>query len=91
MGEYIQSRRLYFKKLSNTCTEISVTIKEKKILTNTNDFILLIFSFDMVVDENTNNTNSQEIQSATEDDDSLYTIAGKLVVTASNVAEVVAL
>jgi len=77
--------------LSNTCTEISVTIKEKKILTNTNDFILLIFSFDMVVDENTNNTNSQEIQSATEDDDSLYTIAGKLVVTASNVAEVVAL
>ena len=91
MGEYIQSRRLYFKKLSNICTETSVTIKERKILTNTNDFISLIFTFDMAVDENTNNTNSQEIQSATEDDDLLYTVAGKLVVTASDVAEVVAL
>ena len=45
----------------------------------------------MVVDESTNNTNSQEIKSATEDDDLLYTVAGKLVVTASHVAEVVAL
>nr|YP_008519989.1 ATP-dependent Clp protease ATPase subunit [Nannochloropsis limnetica]AGI99345.1 ATP-dependent Clp protease ATPase subunit [Nannochloropsis limnetica] len=91
MGKYIQSRRLYFKKLSNICTETSVTIKERKILTNTNDFISLIFTFDMAVDENTNNINSQEIQSATEDDDLLYTVAGKLVVTASDVAEVVAL
>ena len=45
----------------------------------------------MAVDESTNNTNSQEIQSATEDDDLLYTVAGKLVVTASDVAEIVAL
>ena len=45
----------------------------------------------MDVDESQNNTNSQEIQSATEDYDLLYTVAGKLVVTASDVAEVVAL
>ncbi|MCH9717671.1 MAG: hypothetical protein K0U52_11400, partial [Gammaproteobacteria bacterium] len=91
MGEYIQSRQLNSKKLSINSTAFSKIKKETKILINLNEFIPLILTFDMAVDENTNNADSQEIQATTEEDDLLYTVAGKLVVTASDVAEVVAL
>ena len=69
MGEYIQSRQFNCKELSNNHTAFSTTSKETKFLTNSNDFISLIFTLDMAVDENTNNTNSQELQTTTEDDD----------------------
>ena len=91
MGEYIQYRQFNCKELSNNHTAFSTTSKETKFLTNSNNFISLIFTLDIAVDENTNNTNSQELQTTTEDDDLLYTVTGKLVVTATDVAEVVAL
>ena len=91
MGEYNQFRQHYFKMLCNNHTVFSRTSNETINLNVSNHFIPLIFTFDMAVDENKNNANSQEIQTSTEEDDLLYTVSGKLVVTASDVAEVVAL
>jgi len=63
-------------------------MKEKKFLTSTKNFISLVFTFDMSVNDG---TNSQESESVIDDDDLLYTAAGKLLVTVLDVAEVVAL
>ena len=45
----------------------------------------------MAVEEDINNVDNPETTTSSEEDDLLYTVGGKLVVTASDVAEVVAL
>ena len=90
MGEYIQFRQQIFTKLSFNHTVFSTTSSETLNLNVSNDFLPLIFNFDMAIDEDINEKDGQDNETS-EEDDLLYTVGGKLVVTASDVAEVVAL
>ena len=90
MGEYIQFRQQVFTKLSFNYTVFSTTSNETSNLIVSNNFLPLTFNFDIAIDEDRNEKDGQENQSS-EEDDLLYTVGGKLVVTASDVAEVVAL
>jgi ATP-dependent Clp protease ATP-binding subunit ClpC len=51
----------------------------------------LILTFNMSVEKNSNNVELNQATITNEEDDLIYTVGGKLVVTASDVAEVVAL
>ena len=90
MGEYIQFRQQFFMKSFLNPTGFNKTSNQTLKIIVANNFLPLIFTFDMAVDENINDKDGQENQ-ASEEDDLLYTVGGKLVVTATDVAEVVAL
>jgi ATP-dependent Clp protease ATP-binding subunit ClpC len=91
MGERIQPWQTSLNQLPNANTVFSTTSLEPKALEFCQPICNLILTFDMALEKNINDVAEDLNQSATDEDNLIYTVGGKLVVTASDVAEVVAL
>lgn len=91
MGEKIQTWQVQSKFLPKAHTVFSTISTKSRALVKSKTIANIIFSFDMSSDKNSNTIKGQQPEDSTNNENLTYTIDGKLVVTASDVAEVVAL
>nr|YP_010478801.1 ATP dependent Clp protease ATP binding subunit clpA-like protein subunit B [Neustupella aerophytica]YP_010478879.1 ATP dependent Clp protease ATP binding subunit clpA-like protein subunit B [Neustupella aerophytica]UVI61106.1 ATP dependent Clp protease ATP binding subunit clpA-like protein subunit B [Neustupella aerophytica]UVI61184.1 ATP dependent Clp protease ATP binding subunit clpA-like protein subunit B [Neustupella aerophytica] len=93
MGKRIQPWQIHRHQLPNVYTVFSTTSIQiqTKALEAYQTVCNFILTFDMALEKNMNIITAKQNLPPTEDDDVIYTVGGKLVVKASDVAEVVAL